>query len=77
MYIWLDIDHFIIILIDYKKQQTIYDGWQITYQHQQSNLYNVLYVFFLLVYIFGGVFYFPVIQVLFCQLIFTAHAFVL
>lgn len=46
MYIWLDIDHFIIILINYKKQQTIYDGWQITYQHQQPNLYNVLYVFF-------------------------------
>lgn len=46
MYIWLDIDHFIIILINYKKQQTIYDGWQITYQHKQPNLYNVLYVLF-------------------------------
>lgn len=40
-------------------------------------IYTMCYTCFLLVYIFGGVFYFPVIQVLFCQLIFTAHAFVL
>lgn len=46
------------------------------------NINNLIYTLcairaFLLVYIFWGVFYFPVIQVLFCQLIFTAHAFVL
>lgn len=76
MYICLDIDHFIIILITKNnKQFTMVDKLLI-------NINNLIYTIcairaFLLVYIFGGVFYFPVIQVLFCQLIFTAHAFVL
>lgn len=72
MYICLDIDHFIIILITKNKQFTMVDKLLINNLIIQCAIRA-----FLLVYIFGGVFYFPVIQVLFCQLIFTAHAFVL
>lgn len=40
-------------------------------------IYTMCYTCFFISLHFWGVFYFPVIQVLFCQLIFTAHAFVL